>query len=114
MKINGDNNRVAANDYHEYNYNGPEPCPYCEQRYLTPGRQYCRHCEAEFEDAEQQRRNQEIDLRFALILIVAVFCIGAIFLLLFKFGPEEWQAGAALGMGGCFFVIVSILRKHQL
>ncbi|WP_140919144.1 hypothetical protein [Limnobaculum xujianqingii] len=51
INVNGDNNRIAGRDYHEH----PDICPSCEVRYLTSGRQYCRHCEEDYNRAQTER-----------------------------------------------------------
>lgn len=89
IQVKGKGNRVAGRDYHEHHY--PELCPYCEIRYLTRGRNYCRHCEVMFERARQQRliverqkkRKKTAD-RISVLLSLLAF-IGLVFN---WYGPE--------------------------
>ncbi|WP_431222224.1 hypothetical protein ACQ86O_17880 [Serratia sp. L9] len=89
IQVDGDNNRTAGRDYHEYK--GPDPCPCCEQRYLTPGRAFCRHCEAQFEqDRIQQELIEKQHQKRASISRVARILAGFMILglLVNWFGPD--------------------------
>lgn len=114
MEINGDNNRVAANDYYEYNYNSPEPCPCCEQRYLTLGRKYCRHCEAEFEKEERLRKERAVEVKFAKRLLAIISSIGFISFLFILFGSGDWKSHGELSMFASFICVFFVLKKYKI
>ncbi|HIE4801238.1 TPA: hypothetical protein ACXNDR_003954 [Serratia marcescens] len=111
IHVNGSRNRTAGRDYHEYR--GPEPCPCCEQRYLTPGRIYCRHCEFLFEQEENQRKRAEIrSQRQKVAQKVSFFfmLVMGLGLLLNELGPKSW-GGIALTISGVSALIVMIILK---
>lgn len=98
IQVNGNNNRTAGRDYHEYR--GPETCPCCEQRYLTPGRVFCRHCEAQFErDKIHQELIERQQQRKALVSRIVWVATGftILGLLVNWFGPVSLrEAGLIL------------------
>lgn len=109
--VKGNNNRIAGNDYHEYR--APEPCPFCEVRYLTPGRTCCRHCEAEFEANERLRKKEASKLkRQAKVFrfMLPLMAILVISLIVGHFGPDEWR-GISLVTNAAICFIIFIVSK---
>ncbi|NPE59266.1 hypothetical protein HLB27_06565 [Dickeya dadantii] len=112
FNVGGNNNRVAGRDYHEHQYL-ILPCPYCEQRYLSPGRTCCRHCEEQFEELKRRREREAIHrkrqgkvIRFIAFMSFVVVCS----LLISHFGPVSWR-GAAQVIGALFVVLIFITSK---
>ncbi|EPA6640193.1 hypothetical protein ACTVPA_19105 [Serratia bockelmannii] len=111
FNVGGDNNRIAGNDYYEYR--GPEPCPCCEQRYLTAGRSYCRHCEIQFElekvqqqATERQNARRAVAQKISMVLTVVL----ALGLVLNWLGPEH-LSNVALTVSAVSALGVMIISK---
>lgn len=106
INVNGDNNRTAGRDYHEHR--GPSICPSCEVRCLTPGRQWCRHCENEYNEVQRQkaiRRATRERLLFWLRLSLIPLVISTLFLL---YAGKEYSAFNSFTLLASLFVSVII------
>lgn len=87
ININGDNNRTAGRDYYEH----PPVCPYCEERLLLQGREYCQHCEHEYYEMQRIEQARQLTERRLFKLLMVIFCIFFISALVLHYGPEEWK-----------------------
>ena len=103
INVNGDNNRTAGRDYHEHQ--APDVCPNCENRLLSSGREYCRHCENEYREAQRREKIRQMTQEKLSKVLFAVFSLFIISALILHYGPEEWKtlSGAAmfLSLIGC-------------
>ncbi|MBK5142990.1 hypothetical protein I2494_04535 [Budviciaceae bacterium BWR-B9] len=78
FNIYGDNNRAAGRDYHEHA--APDVCPRCEDRLLSAGRVWCRHCEDEHNQIKRERLIRKITRnrilgRFRIALFALVISV---------------------------------------
>lgn len=117
IRVNGDHNRTAGRDYHEYKPIDPiEICPGCEVRFLTKGRQLCRRCEnLRCRKQAHEQKIQQIRARLTPILKTLVACLIFVGLVIF-FGPSDWQREAyvVLTIVGLLLIFVLVSAGKEI
>lgn len=88
----------------------PDVCPSCETRFLAEEREWCHHCEDQYNQQILIEESERKKNKLIFIILVSFFAILAISFLLIKLSPEPLSRYAVHAFFGTFILYFLCLR----